>query len=460
MAGINRFTIDTASEPVSSEIFDEGVCGIVFDISKRGRLFIGYPLAMEKYNNEQVQMLTSMEDVEATGITKNGILGGVPYYHLKHFFTMAGKDTAEHVIYVVFANCSSNFDVLHRMMHQTKRRIFQFGIWTEQDLFDYRGTELVSPLLSKLSASIFCFKESFQRSDEYDQEIPFNVLLSANTARTEYVDTIIHITDEEESMLTDENGNRLIISEAANKNTFTYRTLPKVNAYDIPGLTVLIGQECSDEVHNIQEKGVDSCPVGCVGAALGVLSICPAECYLADNSQFSLKDIIPVAELGLGDNHSPISNFNYIRRNEIDAAGYVFLVDREDAPGETFFSGDRTLGKRDYNSLVRCRVINKVHRIIRRTLLEYANAPIKTNPQTGRISQSMCTAIANDMYNNLDTYMGVGSSLNGSAQLDYRKCTVPAEQDVVGTKTLYAEVEIKPGDHSESIIIAEQVILS
>jgi hypothetical protein len=66
----------------------------------------------------------------------------------------------------------------------------------------------------------------------------------------------------------------------------------------------------------------------------------------------------------------------------------------------------------------------------------------------------------NDMYAYLDTYMGTGSNMNGAAQLDFRKCTVPTEQEIFRDKTLTAEVEIKPGDHSENIVLQENVTLS
>lgn len=457
---INRFTIDASVQQETGNIFDETVCGLIFDTSKRGNIFSGYSLAQAKYENEQVQRLTSMDDVVASGITEDGIMSGVPYYHLNHFFTLAKKNNAEHVIYVCFANCGSNFNVLHRVMHATKKKIFQFGIWTERDLYDYTGNDLISPVLTQLNDAIFCFKSSFQKSDEYDQEIQFNVLLCANTVRTELLNTTVYITDKDGARLKDENGNYLTVKMVPNNQTFNYRTLPPANNFDIPGLTVLIGQERSDKVHQMQARTVNGTPIGCIGAALGVLSVCPVEYFMGDNSQFSLKDVIPVAELGFGDDNTPIEKLGYVRRNEMDRFGYVFPVDREDAPGETFFSSDRTLGSKDYSSLVRCRTINKVHRIIRLALLQHTNSTPKVNPSTGKLSAAGCTAIMNDMYSYIDTYMGTGSNMNGAAQLDFRKCTVPTEQDIFKDKTLTAEVEIKPGDHSENIVLQEEVTLS
>lgn len=457
---VNRFTIDASVQQETGNIFDETVCGLIFDTSKRGNIFSGYSLAQDKYANEQVQRLTSMDDVVASGITKDGIMNGVPYYHLNHFFTLAKNSTAEHVIYVCFANCGSDFNILHRVMHATKKKVFQFGIWTERDLYDYTGETLISPVLTQLNETIFSFKTTFQKSDEYDQEIPFNVLLCANTVRTEVVDTVVYLTDKDGARLKDENGSYLTAKLVPNRQTFTYRTLPPANHYNIPGLTVLIGQERSDEVHNMQNRNVNGTPVGCVGAALGVLAVCPVEYFIGDNSKFSLKDVIPVAELGFGEDNTPIEKLGYVRRNEMDQFGYVFPVDREDAPGETFFSSDRTLGSGDYSTLVRCRTINKVHRIIRLALLQRTNSTPKVNPSTGRLSAAGCTAIMNDMYAYIDTYMSVGSSMNGAPQLDFRRCTVPTEQDIFSNKTLVAEVEIKPGDHSENIILQEEVTLS
>lgn len=74
---INRFTIDASVQQETGNIFDETVCGLIFDTSKRGNIFSGYSLAQAKYENEQVQRLTSMDDVVASGITEDGIMRAV-----------------------------------------------------------------------------------------------------------------------------------------------------------------------------------------------------------------------------------------------------------------------------------------------------------------------------------------------------------------------------------------------
>ena len=241
-----------------------------------------------------------------------------------------------------------------------------------------------------------------------------------------------------------------------NNQTFDYRTLPDITKYNIPGLSVLLGQERSDAVHAMQNKNVNQTPVGCIGAALGVMTLCPVEYCLADNYLFSLRDIIPEAELGFGNDYTPIQKLGYIRRNALDASGYIFLTDKDGYVGETFFSSDKTLGNRDYCTLVRCRTINKVQRIVRNILISYANGAVKVNPETGTISQTLAKAIQNDIYKEIDAYMGISSSLKGAAQLDFRYVNIPLEQDLQNNTLLKVEVEIKPGNHVESIkFIAE-----
>jgi hypothetical protein len=309
---------------------------MIFDTSRRGNIFGSYPLAKEKYDGGKIQLLSSLDEVEASGITENGIMNGVPYYHLKHFFTLASKrQSSTPYLYVVFANCSSNFDVLNKMMHATKKKIFQFGIWTEQEIFMTEGNDRISPLLTKLSAVMFPYRSTFQRSDEYDQDVPFNVILNANVSISEYINTRFYLTDRDGARIKDHTG-AYLYSDAVNliSEQFTYFNVPSVKGFDIPGLSIVLGQETSDEVHTMQSKNVRTCPVGCVGAVLGVLATCPVEYSIADRSRFSLKDVIPVAELGFGEDYTPIKNLSYIRKNRFDGAGFIILT--------TLFSGPLT----------------------------------------------------------------------------------------------------------------------
>lgn len=451
MSGINRFTIDSQKSNQIVGIFNETVCGLVFDISKRSNVFGKFPLARQNYENGRICELSSMDDVIASGITEDGIMNGVPYYHLNHFFTMASKDSSPHTIYVVFENCKSNFQVFNRMMQVTNKKIFQFGLWTEQDMFAYYGDQLISPFFTQLNEDLFPYKGETPDSEEYDLDIPFNVLVCANPTRTQLLDTVVYLTDEHGQRLKKEDGGYLLGNIKPNDQTFTYRTLPSITEYNIPALTVLLGQERSDQVHAMQAKNVNGTPVGCIGAALGVMTLCPVEYCLADNYLFSLRDIIPEAELGFGDDYTPMEKLGYIRRNALDIAGYVFLTDKDGYIGETFFSSDKTLGNRDYSTLVRCRTINKVQRIVRNTLLRQSNNSLHIDPETGMISQTIAKSIMNEIYDAIDTYMGIGSSLKGAAQLDYRRITIPLEQDLQNNIILKAEVEVRPGNHVESI---------
>lgn len=458
MAGINRFTIDASQSSKVEGILNEYVCGLVFDISQRGNVFGSYPLALQNYGNGRIQLLSSIEEAVASGITENGIMNGVPYYHLDHFFRLAGKNTStQHHIYVVFADCSSGFQVFNRIMQAVGKKIFQFGLWTERRLFEQTGEEYVSPLLTQLSSDLFSFRSEIQQSDEYDLDIPFNVLMCCCPAGTKLNDTTVYITDNQGDRLTDENDNRLTADIVPDDNAFGYRNLPSIKGFDIPGLSVLLGQERSDAVRAMQIKNSGSTPVGCIGAALGVLTTCPVELHMNDNYNFSLRDVIPEAELGFGDDNTPISSINYIRRNELHNKGYIMLVDKDGYDGETFFSSDITLGKRDYSNLMRCRTINKVHRIVRGTLISYINSVHAANPATGNISVSAATYMSNEIYRQIDAFMGIGWGMTGAAQLDSRRISIPTDQNIIENDSIKVEVEVKPADHTESIVLQEEV---
>jgi hypothetical protein len=74
------------------------------------------------------------------------------------------------------------------------------------------------------------------------------------------------------------------------------------------------------------------------------------------------------------------------------------------------------------------------------------------------MSAASAVAIENAVIKELDTRMGVAGGLEGNAQLDSRSFKIPLEQDVINSDTITGELEITPGNHTESIVVAEEII--
>lgn len=68
-------------------------------------------------------------------------LFGIPAYHIREFFRMGGNIDGPGRLYVMFADCSQNWDALDVMQRAADGLISQVGIWTEQPLWKLNGEQ-------------------------------------------------------------------------------------------------------------------------------------------------------------------------------------------------------------------------------------------------------------------------------------------------------------------------------
>ena len=82
-----------------------------------------------------------IERVEATDEEEMNVnfLHGIPAYHIREFFRMSGNPGGSGKLYVMFADCSANWDALEIMQRAAGGMINQIGIWTEQPLWKANG---------------------------------------------------------------------------------------------------------------------------------------------------------------------------------------------------------------------------------------------------------------------------------------------------------------------------------
>ena len=115
--------------PYDTDSSNEKVTGLLFDISLQPTLFTeGYGKTNEtKLKPGDVCYITSFKSaVKDFGIVERvtatdgeemnvNFLHGIPAYHIREFFRMSGNLNGSGKLYVMFADCSANWDALEIM---------------------------------------------------------------------------------------------------------------------------------------------------------------------------------------------------------------------------------------------------------------------------------------------------------------------------------------------------------
>lgn len=186
--------------------------------------------------------------------TNENFLFGIPAYHIREFFRMSGNIDGPGRLYVMFADCSENWDALDVMQRAADGLISQVGIWTEQPLWKLNGEQekynlnLVKGINDKAVALA-----------ELNQ--PLSVVLCANPSNTG--------GDTEEAKVIDLNRIPSAICESS-------RT------------SVIFGQARNDQNATIQYRNPNHTPVGFLGAVMGALAKASVHESIAWVRQFNL----------------------------------------------------------------------------------------------------------------------------------------------------------------------------
>lgn len=401
----------------SIDIFNEHTCGIIFDISQRTDVFKNNPKAANLFFNKVTPINVDANLEIDYNIDKN-LLDGVVVYHLQKYQSIVKDANKSQPLYVMFADCSDP-SVIYKMQQEVSSQLFQIGIWTEQQLVDKDGK---TPLLDMLKNSMVSFASDKSRQSQI--KFPYNIVLSCNYAYQK--DDKIKATK-----------------------------LPDLTELNIPSLTVLLSQENSSEVHNIQSKTINNTPVGCIGVMLGILAICDAEYSIGDHSKFNLEKYIPKIELGLGNisasQYTSIdfgkNEFPPVFRNLLVNKGYVFIVDTEGYNGN-FFCCDQTLGQGDYNSISRCRICSKVHRLIYNQMLQYINQGFHLYGSNKTIELE---TLKNDIVTAIQARMGTASGTSGFKQINGIEIKADFDESILKTHKLVVEAIVTQIKDSKNI---------
>jgi hypothetical protein len=437
MALGNVFMTDTDGNIGSSVTSDvEKICGLLFDISGQTDFWTkGQGVNAAEYLKDTVVEINSLDDATKLGITaytegdtNTGLLAGIPYYHIKQFFTMAGGTGR---LFISFADCSKDWNAIIDMQKASNGIISQFGVWTEQKIWkkmDSTANQYTIAIVNDLQSI------AEQLADDY--KAPAHIILSGNSSK-----------------VTTSNGDESTIkfSEIADA------------IVDARYVSVLLSQSADTDVKKMQGSLTSTTPVGVVGLALGALTQASVGESIAWVQQFDLVNYVPAIEMGFGDstvsdgviaNATTYSALTKYQLDELDEKGYIFMRTYEGREGHVYFTKDRTCSDGDYCTIARNRTINKSRRLVREALLPYVNSPVKVDPSTGNLSSAQIT-----VYSNL-----VSDVLSGMANAEeissVGTITIPSAQNILKTKTLTISYTLIPLGCAETIKVTEGLAIS
>lgn len=413
----------------------EQVSGLIFDISQQSDFWsTGAAANLADSLQDKVVEFNTLADATELGITAytgdedTDFLSGIPYYHIRHFFKING---GEGYLYVLFADCSENWDAVVKLQRFAHGQISQIGIWTEQQLWSSGDDTYTLNLVSDLQA------EADEMADTYQS--PAVILLNANTSKVGDDDVELSKIP---SCIT---GNRSVC--------------------------VLLGQSHEDEVREMQASLDSTTPVGNIGAALGLLSNTNVAWCLGYVNYNDISDYIPSIEFGFGDHELTTTTnddgdsvsyitdgteYESLTRAEVDALddlGYVFLCNYVGLTGSVFFSGSQTCDDGDYRTVARNRVINKSRRLVRAALLPYVHASFKIDPSEGTLSDSAITILKNAVNDALET-MEENDEITSIVSVD-----IDEAQNVLLTDEVIIDYKLCPLGEAKIITVTEGLSL-
>lgn len=423
---------------------NEKVTGLLFDVSLQPELFTaGYGK-----NNEgnlalnDVVYVTSrksasqdfgiIERVSATEDEENNVnfYHGIPAYHIREFFRMSGNIDGNGKLYVMFADCSQNWDAVDIMQRVSGGTINQLGIYTEQPLWRQNGAEekYTLNLVKSVNDKAVAMAEQHQ---------PLSIILAANCSNTG-ADTA--------------EGKKIDLNKIPTALCESSRT------------SVIFGQARSTLVSTMQKANKNNTPVGFLGAMLGCLAKANVQESVAWVKQFNLfDDNFQNIELGVGDiNQTDGEEFISLNAYEslsptllddLDNKGYIFLIKYAGRENGIYVSKDQTCSDGDFRTIARNRTINKSRRAVRSALLPYVNSPLMVNPTTGFLAPSKITAFK--------TLIGdILKKMQSDQEISGYSVNIDANQNVLVDDTLRISYVIVPVGVAVKIYVEEGLSLT
>lgn len=368
--------------------------------------------------------LFGVEDAETIGVTEyDGSAGatnyeyGIPHLHIAEYFRINPGSS----LYVAFADCSSDWNIIDQVQSMAQGRVRQMGVWTRQKLF----TPGASPTDQYVVRLINDMNEKAKALAAINQ--PISILLSANC---------------------------VAIDAAGDTTSLTL--LPNIlSSHD--RVTCLMGQGNSANVRAIQLADPSHASVGCVGSTLGLVARASVQESIGWIAKFNCAggELDSVA-FGFGDisiegaalkNVYPIESITRAQLDAIEEKGYVFPMKHIGLSG-TYMASSRTCSNTDYRTIERNRVIDKSRRNLRVVLLPFLGANIKLSGSTGTLSVADIKVYKVQCENVLQ-------SMQDAGEISDFKVVIDPKQDILTNDTLRIDYTIVPMGVAKQIKVTE-----
>lgn len=430
--------------PQNSSSENEKVTGFLFDVSLQPALFTtGYGLNNKnKLDINDIAYITNfksaikdfgiIERVTATEAEENNqnFFHGIPAYHIKEFFRMSGNIDGNGKLYVMFADCSANWDAIETLQRASGGTISQLGIWTEQPVWKLNGNadkynlDIVKSLNGKAVSLA-------------NQNQPLSVVLCPNPSNT-----------------------------GANTTEGKQIDLNKIPSClcDSSRVSVIFGQACNEKINIMQKRNNNNTPVGFLGTVMGAIARASVHESVAWVKQFNLfSDEFQDIEFGFGDiNLTGQDEFTSLNRYEslspvllddLDDKGYIFPIKYCGRENGIYISKDQTCSNGDFRTIARNRTINKSRRAVREALLPYVNSPLMVNPATGYLAPAKITAFK--------TLIGdILNKMKNAQEISGYAVNIDPNQNVLTDDTLRISYVIVPVGVAVKIYVEEGLSLT
>ncbi len=420
----------------------EKVCGLLFDISGQEDFWTkGQGVNAAEYLKDTVVEINSLDDAEKLGITayaestssddstaNTGLLAGIPYYHIKQFFTMAGGTGR---LFIAFADCSKDWSAIIDMQKASNGIISQFGVWTEQCIW-----KKMDSTANQYTISIVGDLQSIAEQMANDYYAPSYIILSGNSSR--------------------------VLTPEGEATTITFSQIADA-IIDARYVSVILSQSMDTDVKKMQAALKSTTPVGVIGLALGALTQASVGESIAWVQNFDLVNYVPAIEMGFGDatiengklkNALSYSALTKYQLDDLDDKGYIFMRTYEGREGHVYFTKDRSCSNGDYCTIARNRAINKSRRLVREALLPYVNSPVKVDPSNGNLSSAQATVYSNLISDALSS-MADAEEISSVGTI-----SVPTTQNILKTKKLTFSYTLIPLGCAETIEVTEGLAIS
>lgn len=428
---------------VSSD--QEKITGLLFDTSLQPLLFTaGYGKNNENklklndvvYITSRKSSITDFGIIERVDVidpdeeNNENFLHGIPAYHIREFFRTSGNIDGPGKLYVMFADCSKDWDAIDTLQRVAGGTINQLGVWTDQPLWKLNGDaetynlNLVKGLNGKAEAMAA-------------QNQPLSIVLCANPSNTGALTTA---------------GKQIDI-----------RKIPSAIC-ESSRVSVIFGQASNEKINRMQHRNDNNTPVGFLGTVMGTIAKANVQESIAWVKQFNLfADEFQNIEFGFGDiNLDADDEFTSLNMyeslspvilDELDDKGYIFPMKYAGRENGVYISKDQTCSHGDFRTIARNRTINKTRRQVRSALLPYVNSPLMVNPATGYLAASKITAFKT-LIGDILAKMQAAQEISGYA------VTINPNQNVLVNDTLKISYVIVPVGVATRILVEEGLSLT